>query len=42
MELNGFSSKTHHFYVADVFEFLSEKPLDYDLVILDPPAFAKR
>lgn len=27
---------------ADVFEFLREQPLNYDLVILDPPAFAKR
>ncbi len=42
MALNGFSSAAHHFYSADVFEFLREKPLDYDLVILDPPAFAKR
>ena len=30
------------FYAQDVFEFLREKPLDYNLVILDPPAFAKR
>lgn len=42
MELNGLSSSEHHFYAADVFEFLRERPLDYDLVILDPPAFAKR
>jgi 23S rRNA (cytosine1962-C5)-methyltransferase len=42
MELNGIDVKQHHFYTADVFEFLREKPLDYDLVILDPPAFAKR
>lgn len=42
MELNGLSSTYHHFYSADVFEFLREKSLDYDLVILDPPAFAKR
>lgn len=40
--LNGLASKSHHFYAADVFEFLREKSLDYDLVILDPPAFAKR
>lgn len=30
------------FFSADVFQFLREKPLDYQLVILDPPAFAKR
>ena len=42
MELNGFSLKANNFYVADVFEFLREKVLDYEIVILDPPAFAKR
>lgn len=42
MELNGFASEAHHFYAEDVFDFLREKSLDYDLVILDPPAFAKR
>jgi len=42
MELNRLSSVNHHFYTADVFEFLREQPLDYELVILDPPAFAKR
>lgn len=26
----------------DVFEFLEKDPLDFDLIILDPPAFAKR
>ncbi len=31
----------HGFFAEDVFEFL-KRPLDYDLVILDPPAFAKR
>lgn len=30
------------FRVADVFNFLREHSLPYDLVILDPPAFAKR
>jgi len=42
MALNGFESSAHHFYTDDVFDFLREKPLDYDLVILDPPAFAKK
>lgn len=31
-----------HAQVADVFTFLRDAPLDYDLVILDPPSFAKR
>lgn len=42
MLLNGFSSSKHRFIDADVFQFLREYPLDYDLVILDPPAFAKK
>lgn len=29
-------------FAQDVFTFLRENPLDYDIVILDPPAFAKR
>jgi len=40
--LNGFETKGHRFITADVFEFLREEPLNYDIVILDPPAFAKR
>lgn len=40
--LNGFATPADHFYVADVFDFLRERDLDYDLVILDPPAFAKK
>lgn len=39
---NGFATAAERFHVADVFDFLRERPLDYDLVILDPPAFAKR
>ncbi len=29
-------------HAQDVFEFVRNDPLDYDLVILDPPAFAKK
>lgn len=29
-------------HATDVFAFLRDDPLDYDLVILDPPAFAKK
>ncbi|MEI8124864.1 MAG: class I SAM-dependent rRNA methyltransferase [Parachlamydiaceae bacterium] len=42
MALNKLESSSHGFYAADVFQFLREHPLDYDIVILDPPAFAKR
>jgi 23S rRNA (cytosine1962-C5)-methyltransferase len=40
-EINQFSIPMN-FYVSDVFQYLRESPLDYDIVILDPPAFAKR
>lgn len=38
--LNGLGS--HEFICEDVFDFLKEKELDHDLVILDPPAFVKK
>lgn len=41
-ELNGIQSKDHSFVAADVFKFLRADELDYDIVILDPPAFAKK
>ena len=40
--LNGFSSDQHTSYCCDAIEFLKNSPEDrYDLVIVDPPAFAK-
>ena len=39
LSLNQFNANSH---VADVFEFLRTEDLNYDLVILDPPAFAKK
>lgn len=41
-ELNGFATQKNGFFANDVFRFLREQPLDYEMVILDPPAFAKR
>ena len=32
----------HTIIQKDVFDFLKTSPLDYDIVILDPPAFAKK
>ncbi len=32
----------HSIVQADVFEYLRDNPLSFDLVILDPPAFAKK
>jgi 23S rRNA (cytosine1962-C5)-methyltransferase len=37
-----FEKDKHTIISADVFEFLRTEPLPYDLVILDPPAFAKK
>jgi 23S rRNA (cytosine1962-C5)-methyltransferase len=41
-DLNGLGSEAGYFFTADVFEFLRSPDLDYDFIILDPPAFAKR
>jgi 23S rRNA (cytosine1962-C5)-methyltransferase len=38
--LNNFSH--HQFYCEDVFEFLKASKEDYDVWVVDPPAFAKR
>jgi len=40
--LNGLREDMGAFFNADVFEFLRKPELDYDFIILDPPAFAKR
>ncbi|MCW3077429.1 MAG: RlmI/RlmK family rRNA methyltransferase [Bacteroidetes bacterium] len=39
IELNGFSN--HAGYAEDTFDFLKDKKGVYDVIILDPPAFAK-
>ena len=38
--LNGYESK-HHGVIQDAFEYLKDMPSDFDVVVLDPPAFAK-
>lgn len=40
--LNGWNPETQGFFCEDVFVGLRQRELPYDLVILDPPAFAKR
>jgi 23S rRNA (cytosine1962-C5)-methyltransferase len=40
--LNGLSTERHRFIQADVFDYLKTCDWDYDLVILDPPAFVKK
>ncbi len=40
--LNGLERPDNAFMAGDVFEVFRAGTLDYDLIILDPPAFAKR
>lgn len=40
--LNGFEEARNDFLIGDVFEVFRLRDLDFDLIILDPPAFAKR
>lgn len=43
IRLNFPDDRRHHTYPMDAFKFLDEmEPDKYDLIILDPPAFAKR
>jgi 23S rRNA (cytosine1962-C5)-methyltransferase len=39
IELNGFNN--HEGYAVDTFDFLKDKKDVYDVIVLDPPAFAK-
>jgi 23S rRNA (cytosine1962-C5)-methyltransferase len=41
IELNGFDSQQHECFAVDTFDFLRDEKDRYDLIILDPPAFAK-
>lgn len=41
IELNGFVAQQNECFALDVFDFLRDKKDKYDLIILDPPAFAK-
>lgn len=41
IELNGFDPTVHECYAQDTFDFLKDREDQYDLIILDPPAFAK-
>ena len=41
IELNSFSPLEHECFATDTFDFLKESKASYDLIVLDPPAFAK-
>ncbi|MBN1664646.1 MAG: class I SAM-dependent rRNA methyltransferase [Deltaproteobacteria bacterium] len=38
---NGYSDTDHPIIAADVFKFLRDEKASFDMIILDPPAFAK-
>ncbi len=42
LELNHFNDGRHTSLCVDAFDFLKNDPLQYDLIILDPPAFVKK
>ena len=41
MQLNGLASPQYEAITSDIFDFLKTAANDYEVVILDPPAFAK-
>jgi 23S rRNA (cytosine1962-C5)-methyltransferase len=41
LELNGFNSSINKCFAVDTFDFIKDKQGFYDLIVLDPPAFAK-
>lgn len=41
ISLNGFDPSVHLCYAVDTFDFLKGKQNEYDVIVLDPPAFAK-
>jgi 23S rRNA (cytosine1962-C5)-methyltransferase len=41
VKLNGFDEQKHRSYAVDTMSFLNEMENPYDVIILDPPAFAK-
>ncbi|HBH24485.1 MAG TPA: RlmI/RlmK family 23S rRNA methyltransferase [Cytophagales bacterium] len=42
MKMNGFTGDSYQCLDLDAFEYLNNLDPNYDLIILDPPAFAKR
>lgn len=41
MELNFGEQPQHRYFSQDAFDFLKSPPENYDVIVLDPPAFAK-
>jgi 23S rRNA (cytosine1962-C5)-methyltransferase len=41
MALNGFDNEAHQYFTMDAFAFFQQQQNKYDMIVLDPPAFAK-
>lgn len=41
IQLGNFAAEKHKSFVADTMDFIKDMKEDYDIIILDPPAFAK-
>lgn len=41
MEMNFDVQENHRYFIQDAFDFLKNPPEAYDVIVLDPPAFAK-
>jgi 23S rRNA (cytosine1962-C5)-methyltransferase len=41
LELNGFNGNVNQCFAVDTFDFIKDKQKFYDVIVLDPPAFAK-
>lgn len=41
MGINFGAQDNHHYFTQDAFDFLKNPPEKYDVIVLDPPAFAK-
>ena len=41
VKLNGYTSEQHDAFAVDTMDFMKDMPENYELIILDPPAYAK-
>jgi len=41
VKLNGYTSDKHDAFAVDTMDFMKDMPENYELIILDPPAYAK-
>lgn len=41
IQLNHFDAQVHACFASDTFEFMKNRKGEYDVIVLDPPAFAK-